>query len=75
MEVIGIRNVHYVSKKTGREVFGTELHVTEKRQDTIGLATDKIFCGGKVEVNHVSIGNEIRVLYNRFGQVDFVEVI
>lgn len=75
MQVVGIRKVHYVSKKTGREVFGTEFHVTENRQDTIGLATEKVFCGSKVQTEHISVGNEIRVLYNRFGQVDFIEVI
>lgn len=74
LTVIGIRRVEYTSRKTGRDVRGTELHCTEERNDVIGQAVEKVFVSERVDVGHVSVNDRINVYYNRFGQVDFIEV-
>lgn len=73
-KVIGIQPVSYTSKKTGQLVEGTQLHVSFADQHTNGFAVDKIFCGRRIPVDHVSLGDSIEVYFNRYGQVDFVGV-
>lgn len=72
-KVVGIKNVDYVSKKSGRNVQGTELHVLYNDNNVAGKAVDKIYCGKNIVLKDVHIEGEIDVYYNKFGQVDFVE--
>lgn len=74
--VVGIRTVNYISKKTGNPVSGVEFHVTFSDKNVNGLATDKIFISSRnLDVSHVKLNDDIQILYNRYGQVDFVEVL
>lgn len=72
--VIGIQPVSYTSKKTGQLVEGSQLHVTYGDMRVNGQACDKIFCGKRIPVDHISLGDTIEVYYNRYGQVDFIGV-
>lgn len=75
MTVIGIEPVNYTSKKTGNPVSGTRLFVTFERKSCVGLASEGIFCNSRAFPDGVpNVGDEIRVFYNRFGQVDQVEI-
>lgn len=73
--VIGIKVVDYVSRKTGKPVHGVELQCTYDDKRVSGSAVEKVYCSSNVEVSHVQIGDTVRILYNRFGSVDFVEVL
>ena len=73
-KVIGIQPVSYTSKKTGQLVEGCQLHVSYADNRTNGFAVDKIFCGKRIPVDHVCLGDSIEVFYNRYGQVDYVGV-
>lgn len=74
-KVVGIKNVDYVSKKTGRNVQGTELHVLYNDNNVSGKAVDKIYCSKNIVLKDVHIDCEIDVFYNKFGQVDFIQNI
>lgn len=79
MKVVGIREVNYTSKKTGKEVQGIEVHGTYPSSRCTGVLTDKQFLsmfiieknGGLIP----EIGDEFIVSYNRYGQVDHYEVV
>ena len=77
MEIVGVRRIEYVSKKTGNPVKGYEIHTEEQRKDVTGVATEKIFVGEEKAKNcgfMPEVGQEIEVAYNRFGSVQAVEV-
>lgn len=74
--VVGIRGISYTSKKTGNPVSGVELHVTFSDRNVAGTATDKLFISSRnLDCSHVKINDDINVLYNRYGQVDLIEVL
>lgn len=74
MKVIGKRNVSFTTKD-GVHIEGTNLFVTYQDQYTEGYATEKVFCSSRITVNHVKLGDEIRVLYNKYGKPDMIEVL
>ena len=73
-EVAGIKNINYTSKKTGLPVSGRELHVLYSDKNVEGTAVDKIFVSSRIETGHIHVGDNINIFYNRYGQVDFIEV-
>lgn len=73
-EIIGIRFVNYTSKKTGQPVLGRYIYFTYEDRNVSGKACDSIFISDRNFGDLVlTVGQEIRVLYNKFGQVDFIE--
>lgn len=74
--VVGIRTINYTSKKTGNPVSGTMLHVTYVDNNVVGTATDKLFINSRyVDCSHVKLNDDIQILYNRYGQVDIIQVL
>ena len=74
-QVIGIKKVSYTSKKTGQLVQGTELHCSFDDKNVLGSAVDKFYIPLRTDVSHVQLGDHVNILFNRFGSVDFVEVL
>ena len=73
--VVGIKKINYTSRKTGQLVQGTELHCSFDDKNVLGAAVDKFYIPQRVDISHVQIGHVVNILFNRFGSVDFVQVL
>lgn len=78
LKVVGKQNVDYMSKKTNQQVTGITLHIIGQNSRVEGMAVDTIFVSSKSNtyntVASLPIGAEIDVLYNRWGNVETVEL-
>ena len=70
MEVIGIEKVDYVSKK-GNPVKGVKLHMCYQSDKVQGMAAMSEFISERILCD-VKVGDEIKLFYNKFGQVSEV---
>lgn len=85
MKVLGLeRNVvlDFKDAKTGRDVHteGIRLHLGEEKDGVEGIAVGKpIFIAKTKECYNAAlglmVGNEIKLSYNRFGQVDYIIIV
>lgn len=78
MIIVGIEDVNYVSKKTGRAVTGVKLHLTYPLDDDKGDGQGVVseFCSSNIPVvNTLTVGDEVEILYNRFGGIADVRVL
>lgn len=77
--LVGVKRVDYVSKKTGKQVLGWNLFITRSDEHVEGLVAEDVYCADAMssQVNAIKpyIGEEIQLLFNRFGGVDEVNVI
>ncbi len=73
--VVGIKKINYTSRKTGQLVQGTELHCSFDDKNVLGAAVDKFYIPQRVDISHVQIGDVVNILFNRYGSVDFVQVL
>lgn len=71
MEVVGIEKVDYVSRKSGKNVKGVKLHMCGESDNVQGCAVSSEFVPERVECN-VTVGDKVKLFYNKFGQVDKV---
>ena len=71
--VIGIKNVNYVSKKTGKNVTGFIVYFTQTIKDGIGLCADSVFVSQDVLGNIVP-GDDVKIFYNKYGNVCSIEL-
>ena len=74
MKVIGIQNVNYTSKKTGKPVSGIALHCSYDAQDVKGQAVERYFISAAAQDAYrdaamVALGDDINVMFNRYGNV------
>lgn len=79
MKVVGIREVNYVSKKTGQPVSGVEVHgVYPSSRAKYGMLTDVQFLSSFIIEQSGGIlpaeGDEINFSYNKFGKVESYKV-
>ena len=78
MKLIGIQRVDYTNKG-GFHVMGYKLHTSTPatRNDCIGEITDTVFVSDPVFVtcDHLAVGDEISIAYNKYGKVSSVSVI
>lgn len=72
-KVVGVENVDYVSKKTGKSVKGIKLHMLDKSDNVIGYVASQEFLSEKVDCS-VKVNDEVQLFYNKFGQVTSVVV-
>lgn len=78
MIIIGIEDVNYVSKKTGRNVSGVKLHLTYPLDDERGEgqgAVTEFFSSAILNGYTFVLGEEIEILYNRFGGIADFKVL
>lgn len=74
-EVVGIRKIDYVSKKTGRQVKATELHCLCSDDKCYGMLTEKFFVPDRLSCDHIHLNDHIKVYFNRYGSIDFIQVL
>lgn len=75
MQVIGIENVDYVSKKTSNRVFGKKLYLAEDlpKDKGSGKRCLEAYCKNDIALN-VVIGDNICLYYDRYGNVQDVVI-
>lgn len=77
--IVGIEKVDYTSKKTGREVKGTKLHllcaVDEENENVDGQCVESVYVSENVPILGLNVGDSIEILYNKFGQVTQVNIV
>ena len=78
MKLIGIQRVDYTNKN-GYHVMGYKLHMSTPatRNDCIGEITDTEFVSDPVfaTCDHLAVGDEVAIAYNKYGKVSAVSVI
>lgn len=76
-KILGIENVDYESRKTGRRVRGTNLHCVrgDKPANMVdGDAVERLYIKQDIDCSSLQVGDNIEVYYNRFGSVDSVQI-
>ena len=73
MKVIGMQVKDVVSKKTGNPYKAAILFVTYESKNVTGLAAMQIDTTVDRVPDDIALGDEVNVLYNRFGNVESVE--
>lgn len=74
-KVLGFSHKH-LSFDDGRSCDGFFLYLGDQRRDVEGLATERVFLSdAKADGYKPSVGDELKVYYNRFGKVDSVELL
>lgn len=72
-EVVGFKEVEYTRKRDGQQVHGTEVHLmsldTPNQNGFEGREVIKAWLGQNA-VYSPSLGDTVRIYYNRFGGVD-----
>lgn len=71
--VIGIKNVNYVSKKTGKNVNGLIVYFSQPIKDGVGLSAGNVFVSQDVAGNIVP-GDDVKIFYNKYGNVCAIEL-
>lgn len=81
MTVFGLEKVDYVSKKSNQRVEGLNLHCVSDYMETdkmTGQQVERIFISVRsqawLSIQNVKIGDSVKFFYNRFGNVDDVQV-
>ena len=80
MEVIGVKQSDFTTKdKEKREIHGFNLYLSEPISDKYGtgVQTERIYLSeSKMEKigYYPKVGDQVRVLYNRYGKVESVEL-
>lgn len=74
VKIIGIEKLDYPSRKTGRQVKGTNLHCTmdTNRNDVVGLLVSKQYCKETLDCSAFAIGDEVELFFNQWGSVEFI---
>ena len=73
MKVIGMQVKDVVSKKTGNPYKAAILFVTYESKNVAGLAAMQVYTTVDRVPDDIALGDEVNVLYNRFGNVESVE--
>lgn len=75
--VIGIEHRSYVSKKTGKNVEGYNLYLTQEVDDNnvLGVRCFSEWLSPVLYSEYIEVGSVVSFVYNRFGRLVGVEVI
>ena len=75
--VIGIEHRSYVSKKTGKNVEGFNLYLSQVVNDKnlIGVRCYSEWLPTELYSDEIVVGSVVSLGYNRFGRVAFVTVV
>lgn len=76
-KVIGIEHRSYVSKKTGKNVEGYNLYLTQEVDDknVIGIRCYSQWLFPEMFSDEIEVGSVVSLCYNRFGRVAGVQVV
>lgn len=77
--ILGIEKVDYTSRRTGRQVRGTNLHcqIPHSDREPINLQgerVERLYVKEDIDCSALSVGDDIEVFYNRYGNVDAVHL-
>lgn len=74
--VIGIERRSYVSKKTGKNVEGYNLYLSQDVNDNnlLGVRCFSVWLSFELYSDEIVVGSVVSLGYNRFGRVAFVTV-
>ena len=75
--VIGIEHRSYVSKKTGKNVEGYNLYLSQEvdGRNVIGVRCFSEWIAPELYSDDIEVGSEVSLGYNRFGRVACVTVL
>lgn len=75
--VIGIEHRSYVSKKTGKNVVGYNLYLTQEVNDknVTGVRCYSEWLSPEMYSDEIDVGSAVTLSYNRFGRVASVAVV
>ena len=75
--VVGIEHRSYVSKKTGKDVEGYNLYLTQEVDDdnVIGVRCFSQWLSPDLYSDELEVGSVVVLNYNRFGRVSSVIVV
>lgn len=75
--IVGFRQTSFKPQDSDNEIRGTTIFVTAPQDGVTGLAAEKIFLkvGVAEAIAPIVPGMEIKVVYNKWGKPDEVEVI
>lgn len=75
--VIGIEHRSYVSKKTGKNVEGYNLYLSQDVNDKnlLGVRCCSVWLSPDLYSDEIEVGSVVSLGYNRFGRVAFVTVV
>lgn len=75
--VIGIEHRSYVSKKTGKNVEGYNLYLSQEADDknVLGVRCYSEWLQSDLYSDDIEVGCEVSLSYNRFGRVAGVTVL
>lgn len=73
-EIIGIKDVDYISKRTNKPVVGFSLWVKYERKDVEGVCVDNIYVPVERISDKPTLGDFVDIYYNKFGSVESVVV-
>ena len=69
-KLVGVKNVDYTSKKTGKQVTGFNLYVTYQAENVDGLVATDFYVRSDFHMDGFVIGDDINVFFNQYGGVD-----
>ena len=76
--VVGIEDIEYKSKKTGKDVKGKCLHLLTppytKSATVQGSKVETCFIGKEELLMGVEVGDKIELLYNKYGSVERIDL-
>ena len=75
--VLGIEHRSYVSKKTGNNVDGYNLYLSQEANDKnlLGVRCYTEWLSSELYSDEIEVGSVVSICYNRFGRVASVTVI
>lgn len=75
--VIGIEHRSYVSKKTGKNVEGYNLYLSQEVafRNLMGVRCYSEWISPELYSDDIEVGSEVTLTYNRFGRVAGVSVL
>lgn len=75
--VIGIELRSYLSKKTGKNVEGYNLYLSQEfnHKNLLGVRCCSVWLSPEVYSDEIEVGSVVSLGYNRFGRVAFVSVV
>ena len=75
--VIGIEHRSYLSKKTGKNVEGYNLYLSQDSTDknVLGVRCFSEWISPELYSDVIEVGSVVSLSYNRFGRVTFVSVV
>lgn len=70
-KVIGLENVDYKSKKTGKQVTGKRVHLTFTSDKVDGFACLNEFVNAEL-CEGLQVGDVVNIYYNKYGTISHI---